>query len=467
MFSGTPRVRFAPSPTGYLHLGGARTALFNWLFARHTNGTYLLRIEDTDRERSTEAFLAAQRAALVWLGLEADEELVFQTQRLDAYKAVIDQLLAEGKAYPCFCTPVAHDQKIEAHAKYQGTCRDAAWTKQDLHKEHAIRFRLPASEGLISFDDIIRGQISISFDQLDDFIIVRRDGMPVYNFVVVVDDIFMRITHIIRGEDHISNTPKQILIYQALGAHVPRFAHLPLILGPSGAPLSKRDGSTSIDEYRDEGFLPDALFNYLVRLGWSHGDQEVFSRKEMVNFFTLENIQKKGAVFDKKKLLWLNNIYLRDTSATCLLELLQEVQGGMLYRALLDAWQQDFAYAFIDLYKSRAKTLVDLAQDITALADDTPALEVSLIKKWHTAQSALMLKEFVAELVDIEVWQHEVLCERAKEICARHDAQLVSLAQATRLALSGKIAGPGVFEIAQLLGKERVLSRIERLIPLL
>ena len=308
------RVRFAPSPTGHLHIGGLRTAFFNWLFARHNNGVFLLRIEDTDVERSTKEYLDSILATFDWVNLPSDEPIVIQSQRIAEHTALIAQLLKEGKAYRCYCSQeqVAERYKGQGSGdefiKYDGRCRNAA---EQPGVPAAIRFALPAGRTTVAFDDLIRGRVEVGIDQLDDFIIARSDGTPMYNFVVVVDDAHMRISHIIRGEEHISNTPKQLLLYEALGFPVPFFAHTPMILGPDGNKLSKRDAATSVLEYRQEGYLPDALLNYLVRLSWAHGDQEIFTREELISYFTLDHVGKKGAIFDPQKLSWVNSVYMR------------------------------------------------------------------------------------------------------------------------------------------------------------
>ncbi|PIV66369.1 MAG: glutamate--tRNA ligase, partial [Nitrospirae bacterium CG01_land_8_20_14_3_00_44_22] len=310
------RVRFAPSPTGHLHIGGARTALFNYLFARHNNGKFILRIEDTDRTRSTEEYIEAIIEGMKWLKLEWDEGPFRQTDRFDVYRSYVDKLLREDKAYYCCCSPEELEQRRkEALAqgkpqKYDGRCRNLTKIQDSRfkiqEKNPAIRFKMP-QEGQTVVNDMIRGQVTFKNDQLDDLIIMRSDGTPTYNFTVVVDDVDMKITHIIRGDDHLNNTPKQLHIYKALGYEIPLFAHLPMILGADKARLSKRHGATSVMAYKEMGYLPDALVNYLVRLGWSYGDQEVFTREELIKHFSFENIGKSSAVFNPEKLIWLNS----------------------------------------------------------------------------------------------------------------------------------------------------------------
>ncbi len=433
------RVRFAPSPTGHLHIGGVRTALFNWLFARHNEGTYLLRIEDTDVQRSTKEYLDSQLASLKWLGLLPDEEMVFQRDRSPEHVKQAYELMERGLAYPCFCEPRDMDEVVQAHEqgivnKYAGVCRDNIFSHNDLKKPHAIRYKLPDVGKEITFDDIIRGKISVSTETLDDFILVRRDGLPMYNFCVVVDDIFMRITHIIRGEDHISNTIKQVLLYQALGSQTPAFAHLPLILGKSGGKLSKRDAAVSVEHYREQGFLGDALCNYLVRLGWSHGDQELFTRDELVEKFTLEAVGKKGSIFDMKKLEWLNAMYMRQASFSNIMQALEDMNPATVTQ-LQVTWSAQQLEALVRLYGQRAITLVQLYNDIMSFAHDPQQLDVALIAKWQTPNTILMLQEFLASLQSVEC-THAALLEVAQKIADKYQEKLVGVAQALRLALT-------------------------------
>jgi glutamyl-tRNA synthetase len=349
------RVRFAPSPTGHLHIGGLRTALFNWLFARHHGGAFLLRIEDTDLERSTQEYRDSILHSFAWTQLEHDEEIVTQSERIAEHQRVAQQLVDAGKAYRCFCSPedlIARNKRETSgdfFVMYDGYCRDRAAQDGDDAKQHVIRFKLPAGRTEVSFDDLIKGTITISLDQMDDFIILRSGGFPMYNFVVVVDDAFMRITHIIRGEEHIVNTPKQILLNEACGYSIPRFGHLPLILGPSGDKLSKRDGATSVVEYRRDGYIPHALLNYLARLGWSHGDQEIFSLSELIEHFSLEHIGRTGAIFDFEKLAWVNSVYLKAMTQEEILDaIVRDVDSHFLTRF---TWNVDKVKQVIGLYK--------------------------------------------------------------------------------------------------------------------
>lgn len=461
------RVRFAPSPTGHLHIGSVRAALFNWLFARHHKGLFLVRIEDTDLLRSKKEYVDSILDSLHWLDLEPDEPIVYQHARLGRHKEVIERLLQKGLVYPCFCEPKEIEEKLQLHeqgvaSRYPGTCRNKPYTQKDLERPHAIRFKVPDDIQAISFDDVIRGMITFELAQLDDFVIWRRDGMPTYNFCVVVDDIDMGITHIIRGEDHISNTPKQILLYQVLEAELPQFAHLPLILGPGGNKLSKRDAAVSVVEYKQEGFLADALFNYLVRLGWSHGDQEVFSKQEMIGHFSLESVGKKGSVFDIKKLLWLNGLYIRNLkyedfakhAAECTID---------KWKTLTTLWNKVTLVSLFELYKERATTLVELINAMIEFAQTPKTLDISLIKKWMTAQTIDVLKTFIKRAEQMEEYTHDALLNVAKQVCEKHTVKLVALAQPLRLALTGTICSPGIFELMVLLTPEERKKRITRL----
>ncbi len=460
------RVRFAPSPTGHLHIGGLRTALFNWLFAHHNKGLYLLRIEDTDGARSTNEYLASQLASLAWAGIESSEPIVYQMSRATEHHKAALGLVEQGKAYPCFCEPRDADDVVTSldaglGQKYDKTCRDKAYTLDDLKNPHAIRFKLPYGLENVRFLDIVRGKIAVKAEYFDDFVIIRRDGSPIYNFCVVVDDIFMRITHIIRGEDHIPNTTKQVLLYEALGAQTPAFAHLPLILGQDGSKLSKRDAAVSVEEYRASGFLPEALLNYLVRLGWSHGDQEVFSRAELIEHFSLDHVGKKGAVFDIKKLEWMNGVYIRQSSVEKLVRAISQM-NTYTFDQLVRAWGTEKLHNLIEAYKERSVTLKDLATQILALADVPEKLDLKLIEKWRNAKTALLLTSFVEKVKNASDLGHDALLAEANVVCEQHGEKLVHLAQTIRLALTGSIQSPGVFGLIEILGRHETVERLER-----
>ena len=459
------RVRFAPSPTGHLHVGGVRTAIFNWLFARNKNGIFVIRIEDTDLKRSKKEYVDSILSSLKWLNISSDESIVYQSSFIENHKKSIEYLLETNQAYRCFCESKEDDKRTVQGYKYDGKCRTRKITKEDLKQPYAIRFKLPADLKCIMFDDLIRGTIIIDYDQLDDFIIVRRDGKPTYNFCVVVDDMNMKITHVIRGEDHISNTPKQILLYQALACKkLPDFVHLPLILGPSGNRLSKRDSAASIDEYKKLGFLPDALFNYLVRLGWSHGDQEVFSRDELVNLFTLKDVGKKGAIFDIQKLTWLNGLYIRNESHTELLRAIDIMKPGAS-KQLTSLWNNKQLKMLLNEYKERSETLCLLYEQSVAFAKAPENYDILLIHKWHNKNTTIMLDQFLYFLNEqSESFESKMLFDRAKQIAKENSEKIVALAQPLRLALTGITAGPGVFALLCILGKVESIRRIQSLL---
>lgn len=455
------RVRFAPSPTGHLHIGSFRTALFNWLFARHNKGIFLVRIEDTDRERSKQEYTESIMSALSWVGLNLDEPLVVQSERVDRHKQVIEQLLKEGKAYKCFCSSEDIKKRAgdAAFIKYDGWCESHG---TDQNKPYAVRFKIPKTIKEISFDDLIRGKITIPREQLDDFIIARSDGSPTYNFVVVVDDADMNITQVIRGEDHISNTPKQILLYEACNFNIPQFAHIPLILGPSGDRLSKRDGAVSALEYKKLGYMPDALVNYLVRLGWSHGDQEIFSREELIKFFTLSGVGKKGSIFDIEKLNWLNGVYLRGTSATDLtVYIVKELDPTFI--EYLSQWDESSVALAVDLYKERAQTLCELIKEVFLLHDGPSSYTAADIEKWTDQETKGLLEKIIINLKQITQFTVPVLKQEIKQLSEQLKLKMVKLAQPIRIALIGKSAGPGVFDMLAVIGKSESIVRLSRL----
>ncbi|HLE76769.1 MAG TPA: glutamate--tRNA ligase, partial [Candidatus Babeliales bacterium] len=459
-FSSQVRVRFAPSPTGHLHIGSFRTALFNWLFARHHGGTFLVRIEDTDLERSMQEYVHSIMAALDWVNLQADEPIVIQSERLQEHVRVLQKMVQEGTAYKCFCTQqeVADRSNDSEFISYDGLCRTA---DQSMDKPHVIRFKLPDITQ-VSFDDLIRGTITVPAGQLDDFIIARSDGTPTYNFVVVVDDAAMRITHVIRGEDHISNTPKQILLYQACGYRIPQFAHMPLILGPSGDRLSKRDGATSALAYKQMGYLPDALVNYLVRLGWSHGDQEIFSREQLVEFFTLDAVGKKGSIFDIEKLKWMNGVYIRERSAKELLSYIStQLDGDFVSR--LSGWNTTQIEQAIALYTERVHTLIELMQEVELLYNGPKQYQQSEIEKWTDSQTKEHLTALITMIQNDKPDTLDALKDAVKSLTKTMGIKFVQLAQPMRIALIGSSAGPGVFEMFFVVGLHEALARLERL----
>ena len=462
----TVRTRFAPSPTGYLHIGGARTALFNYLFARHHGGKFILRIEDTDRERSTPEAIEAIVQALTWLELDWDEGPFFQTQRYLIYKENIQELLAAGKAYPCTCASQVLDAKRQVALKekrkpiYDGACRPMGGKIAAMPegKPYTIRFLSP-QDGTTVVEDAVKGPVVFENRELDDLIIARSDGTPTYNFCVVVDDIDMRITHVIRGDDHLSNTPRQILLYQALGHTPPQFAHVPLILGLDKARLSKRHGATSVTTYRDMGYFSEALSNYLVRLGWSHGDQEIFSRDELIEKFSLEAAGKSAGVFNPEKLLWLNFHYLKNRPLSRLAEEIVPFIKAKGYAVPHDrAWLEKM----IATLRERAKTLVDLV-DLAHfyLSDDIP-FDEKAVKKFLTLKAREPLAELIQKLEALADFSENGIEQVFTEVLQQRNLPLGKLAQPVRVALTGSTVSPGIYEVIAVLGKERTLARLHR-----
>jgi glutamyl-tRNA synthetase len=455
------RTRFAPSPTGYLHIGGARTALFNWLFARHHGGGFVLRIEDTDRERSTEASIQAIYDSMRWLGLDWDEGPYRQTERFDLYRSSAERLLADGKAYRCWCTSEEIDarrQRAVAAGQrpgYDRTCRELA-AAPGGRSSFVVRFRTP-TDGETVVDDEVKGRVVFQNAELDDFVIQRSDGSPIYNFCVVVDDVDMRMTHVIRGDDHLTNTPRQILLYQALGATLPRFAHIPLILGTDKTRLSKRHGATSVMQYHDEGYLPEAMVNFLARLGWSHGDQELFTRAELIEHFSLDNVGTSAAIFNPEKLVWTNFQYLKATPAAELSELVKPfVQRLGLPVPTDDAW---LARA-VETVKERAKTLVELADALRFYLAAEITIEAAAGTKHLRAEIAPALADLTAALDALTGWEPSHIEGAFHDTIARHGLTLGKLAQPVRVAVTGGTVSPGIFEVLDVLGRERSLARL-------
>ncbi len=459
------RVRFAPSPTGHLHVGGARTALFNWLFARRRRGVFILRIEDTDRSRSTEEFIASILEAMRWLGLPWDEGPPApgyrQTERLEIYKAHAERLLAEGRAYRCVCLPEelgAARKAAQARGetfRYSGKCRDAG---VPADAPHALRLRIPLS-GQTVVEDLIHGTVTFEHGQLDDWIIVRTDGGPTYNFCVVVDDVTMKITHVIRGNDHLSNTPKQILCYQALGYPVPAFAHIPMILGADRSRLSKRHGATSVLAFKEEGFLPEAMVNYLARLGWSHGDQEIFSREELITHFDLATVGQAGAVFDRAKLEWLGNHWMKQASPERLAnDLIPFLEKAGLPIPADRAWLGKVT----ETLKERAKTFAEMAEIGAFYFAEPVGYDREAAVKFFTPEAVLRLALLLKRLQTQEPFEPEALETLYRGLAAELGLMLVDLAQLTRIALTGKSASPPIFQVAALLGREKTLARLRK-----
>lgn len=460
----TVKTRFAPSPTGYLHVGGARTALYSWLYAKSQGGEFVLRIEDTDLERSTQAAVDAILEGMSWLGLEWDEGPYYQTKRFDRYNQVIDQLLAEDKAYKCYASKELLDEiRAEQEANKEMARYDAEHPKIKAVNAAAkdgdpcvIRFRNPKT-GSVVFEDKIRGRIEIRNDQLDDLIIRRTDGSPTYNFCVVVDDVDMGISHVIRGEDHINNTPRQINIYHAMGAKVPTFAHCAMILGDDGAKLSKRHGAVSVMQYRDEGYLPEALINYLVRLGWGHGDQEIFSRQEMIDLFSLEAISKSASAFNTDKLLWLNNHYIKTSDPEYVAKHLEWhfAQQG------IDKQQGPAVTEVIKLVGERCHTLVELAEQSRYFYQDFTEFDPDAAKKHLRGVAKQPLALALSKIEALETWSIDALHQVIAQVCAELDIGMGKIGMPLRVAVTGGGQSPSVDAVMHLIGKQRVQQRIQ------
>jgi len=459
------RTRFAPSPTGYLHIGGARTALFNYLFARNQGGAFVLRVEDTDRERSTEAATAAIVDSLRWLGLDWDQGPFFQSQRGALYRDAADRLLASGHAYRCTCTPEDLDrQRAAAQAagltpRYDRRCRDRALPASG---DFTVRFKAPLV-GETHVHDVLRGVVTFQNTEIDDLIILRTDASPTYNFCVVVDDALMAITHNIRGDDHLANTPKQVLLYQALGYVPPLFAHLPLILGLDRARLSKRHGATAVLAYRDEGYLPAALNNYLVRLGWSAGDQEIFTPAELIAKFSLDHVGASAGVFNPEKLTWVNAQHLKATPPETLAALLEPFIAARGWTAPGDAaWLARMAATL----RERATTLVELLDQAAYYFVDEVTIDPAAAAKHLAKTNRDALGDLREALAAAPQWSVAAIEAAFQGVLARHGLALGKLAQPVRIALTGGTVSPGIYELAEVVGRERTLARLDRALPL-
>ncbi|MEX2201727.1 MAG: glutamate--tRNA ligase [Dongiaceae bacterium] len=460
----TAITRFAPSPTGFLHIGGARTALFNWLFTRHHGGRVLLRIEDTDRERSTRAAIDAIIDGLDWLGLDFDAEPVFQSQRAARHAAVAQDLVAAGHAYPCYTTP-AELQEMRDRAKAEGRPMryDGRWRDRDPADAPAgvkpvIRLKAPQS-GETVIDDAVQGTVRVGNEQLDDMVLLRADGTPTYMLSVVVDDHDMEITHVIRGDDHLTNAFRQAQIYEGLGWTRPVFAHIPLIHGPDGAKLSKRHGALGVDAYRDMGYLPEAMRNYLVRLGWAHGDNEIISTEQAIAWFTLEGVGRSPARFDFDKLNHLNAHYIREADDGRLVDAIKPRIEAMLGAPLDAARLERLAHGMAGL-KSRARTLVELAENALFYVRDRPLPLDDKAARLLDADAIARLRQLAAAFAAIGSWDVEALENAARNLVEAQGWKLGQIAQPLRAALTGAAVSPGIFDVAQVLGKEEVIARI-------
>ena len=461
------KVRFAPSPTGFLHIGGVRTALFNWLFARNHGGKFILRIEDTDLSRSTEESIQEILESMRWLGLDWDEGPFRQTERQEIYSQKVEQLLAAGKAYSCYCTPEELDrkrseaQKAGLKPKYDGTCRNLS----DVPKgaPSVIRFKAPL-EGSVVVEDLLRGKVVFDITELDDLIIQRTDGTPTYNFVVVVDDSEMGITHVIRGDDHLSNTPRQCLLYDALDYARPQFSHISMILGQDKARLSKRHGATSALAYRDMGYLPDAMINYLARLGWSHGDQEIFSRKELIEHFSFDSVNTSAAIFDADKLSWVNEQYIQSTP---LEELAQHLAPHLVATGVLakdhELNIQEIAKV-IPCLRGRAKTLIEMAEKSAFFFKKQVEFDEKARSKFLTDEVKPLLGKLIAGLSALDDFSNDKIESLFKKTVEEESLKLGKLAQPVRVALTGTTVSPGIYDVILLLGKEQTLKRLRDVI---
>ena len=461
------KVRFAPSPTGYLHIGGVRTALFNWLFARNHGGKFILRIEDTDLSRSTEESIQEILESIRWLGLDWDEGPFRQTERQEIYSQKVEQLLSAGKAYFCYCTPEELDrkrseaQKAGLKPKYDGTCRNLSDAPEGVPS--VVRFKAPL-EGSVIVEDLLRGKVVFDITELDDLIIQRTDGTPTYNFVVVVDDSEMGITHVIRGDDHLSNTPRQCLLYDALDYARPQFSHISMILGQDKARLSKRHGATSALAYRDMGYLPDAMINYLARLGWSHGDQEIFSRKELIEHFSFDSVNTSAAIFDGDKLSWVNEQYIQSASPK---ELAQRLEPHLVSTGILaknhGLNMQEIAKV-IPCLKGRTKTLIEMAEKSAFFFKEQVEFDEKARSKFLTDEVKPLLEKVITGLSALDDFSSDKIESLFKKTVEEESLKLGKLAQPVRVALTGTTVSPGIYDVILLLGKEQTLKRLRDVI---
>lgn len=451
--------RFPPSPTGYLHIGGARTALYSWLHARQNNGSFVLRIEDTDLERSTQESVQAILDGMQWLGLDYDQGPFYQTQRFDRYHEVIEQLLASGHAYHCECSKQRLDEMREQQiakgqkAKYDGRCRERGLPRSE---STVVRFKNPL-EGAVVIADLVKGNISISNQELDDLVIARPDDVPTYNLTVVVDDMDMGITHVIRGDDHINNTPRQINILTALGATLPAYAHVPMILGADGARMSKRHGAVGVMQYRDEGYLPQALLNYLVRLGWSHGDQELFSMDELLRLFKIEDVSRSPSTFNPEKLLWVNQEKIKALSAAQLIE----AASWHFSQASIQVAPDAHSEAVVSLVQERCKTLLDVVQQTRCFFTELDGYDAAAIKKWVKPTTPELMECLLDRLNQIEQWSAEAIQQAVQAVVDSQQVGFAKVAQPVRIAVTGGTMSPSIDQTLQLLGKTVSLQRLQ------
>jgi glutamyl-tRNA synthetase len=451
--------RFAPSPTGMLHVGGVRTALFSWLYARRMGGKFILRVEDTDRERSTDEAVRVILEGMAWLDLQADEGPYYQTQRFDRYKEVIRGMLDDGTAYHCYCTKQELDEMREQQIarkekpRYNGVCRDRTTPREGVSP--VVRFRNPA-DGAVIVQDLVHGPVTFQNVELDDLIIARSDATPTYNFCVVVDDMDMGVTHVIRGDDHLNNTPRQMNMLLALGAKPPVYAHVPMILGPDGAKLSKRHGAVSVLQYEEEGYLPDALLNYLVRLGWSHGDQEIFTREEMVAAFDIHDVNKAASAFNPEKLLWLNQQHMMRAQPTALIPHLQ----SQLSRLGLHSDNEELLEGVIVAQRERAKTMKEMAQNSRFFFTDDVEMDPKAVAKHLTAAAIPVLQKVQERLTALTEWSAATIHTALNDLATELQTGLGKVAQPLRVAVAGSAVSPPIDATLALLGRDRSLARV-------
>lgn len=462
------RTRFAPSPTGYLHIGGARTALFNWLFARHHKGKFVLRVEDTDAARSTDESTQAILDGMQWLGLNWDEGPYFQSKRFDLYREHTYKLLEMGKAYKCYCTAEELEQRRKdalsqgKPPKYDGRCRSIESKGQRVteskgqNKSFAIRFKVPPGTTIVK--DIIKGAVAFDNNEIEDLIILRSDGTPTYNLCVVIDDATMEITHVIRGDDHLNNTPKQILMYEAFGYPVPIFAHLPMILGSDKTRLSKRHGATSVMAYKEMGYMPHPLINYLARLGWSHGDQEIFTIEELTEKFSLENVGKSSGVFNPEKLLWLNHHYIKEAKPDDMAKLAAPFLAVKGYKVSVDKSLADI----VKTVQERSKTLIEMADAAEFYFKEDIAYEEKAAQKFLTPDMIEIFEAIISRLEKLTAFSHEAIEAVFNDTINEKGMKLGKVAQPVRVALTGGTVSPGIFEVIENLGREKTIERMKK-----
>ncbi|MFT6407583.1 MAG: glutamyl-tRNA synthetase [Arenicella sp.] len=450
--------RFPPSPTGYLHIGGARTALYSWLHARQNNGKFVLRIEDTDLERSTQQSVQAILDGMDWLGLDYDEGPYYQTDRFDRYEKVISDLLREGKAYHCECSKQRLDEMRESQKangqkpKYDGRCRQLGLPDAE---NTVVRFKNP-TDGDVVIRDLVKGNISISNHELDDLVLARPDGVPTYNLTVVVDDMDMHISHVIRGDDHINNTPRQINILNALGADLPLYAHVPMILGEDGARMSKRHGAVGVMQYRDDGFLPEALLNYLVRLGWSHGDQELFSMGELLELFKVEDVSRSPSTFNPDKLLWVNQEKIKALAPSALLE----KSAWHFAVAGKELPSGEYAEAVVALIQERCKTLIDVVDQTRFFFSEVESYDPAALKKWVKPVSPELLGALIIKLDALDDWSAEGVQTSVQAVVDENQVGFAKVAQPVRIAVTGGTMSPSIDVTLELLGREKSIQRL-------